>query len=67
MSRYALRATQIVAQLYPPKKANMLVDAIKNANSDFEVDRILLAARLETVTVNMPTKGNGWAKRQEVK
>ena len=63
MSKYALRATQIVAQLYPPKKANVLVNAIRNATSDFEVDRILRAARLETVTANMPTKGNGWAKR----
>lgn len=63
MSRYALRATQIVAQLYPPTKANALVNAIKNTTSDFEVDRILRAARLENVTANMPTKGNGWAKR----
>lgn len=64
MSRYALRATQIVAQLYPPTKANVLVDAIRNATSDFEVDRILRAARLEPVNNPITTKGNGWAVKR---
>lgn len=61
MSRHAYHATQIVAQLYPPTKANALINAIKNTTSDFEVDRILRAARLEPVNNPITTKGNGWA------
>ena len=64
MSRYALRATQIVAQLYPPTKAKYVTEAIRNATSDFEVDRILRAARLETVDNVTTTKGNGWAVKR---
>lgn len=64
MSRHAYHATQIVAQLYPPTKANVLVDAIRNATSDFEIDRILHAARMEHVNNATATKGNGWAVKR---
>ena len=64
MSRHAYHATQIVAQLYPTEKAKRLSSLIQKATSDYEVDRILRAARLEPVNNVTATKGNGWAVKR---
>lgn len=45
MSKYARRATQIVAQLYCPSKAEKVIAMIEKANNDNEVTRILYNAR----------------------
>lgn len=45
MSKHGLRATQIVKQLYAPRKAEVIAELIRKAKNDYAIDRILHDAR----------------------